>query len=221
MKELYLGVAYDAMREMGYKYDDFYINIKPKAGYKDKKCIQGYAFTTIGYVIKPILGKMINYEYFDRIRLEIYKKNLTNKIVLLQANDNKVAHSGDITSLIYKKLGAEGFITDGNVRDIDLINEIDFPVFCKDSNPIDAIDYWAIIDFQSTINIDNVVISPDDYIIASNDGVIVVPKNSLNVFKTKIFNILNKENKIRDKIIKSEDNLFDILNELFCEDGRW
>ena len=62
---------------------------------------------------------------------------------MLQANDNKVAH-GDITSQIYKNLGAVGFITDGNVRDIDKCVRFDFQYSVMIINPIDALDYWSL-----------------------------------------------------------------------------
>src|SRR3990172_6980858 len=109
---MYLGIAYDSLRLLGYVWKDFYIDIKPTGGYR--KLISGPAFTTFGEVIS-----ITSEEYLkvDNIRLELYNETLfTNSpIVVLQANDNVVAHSGDITSLIYKKLGAIGFITDGNV----------------------------------------------------------------------------------------------------------
>ena len=36
-EKLYMGIVYDAMRLLGYKDDDFYINIKPKNILMQKK----------------------------------------------------------------------------------------------------------------------------------------------------------------------------------------
>ena len=115
INKIYLGVVYDALREMGQKLETFYIDIKPK--FTNEQIIIGPALTTKGRKV----NRRDNYIKLDKIRIEIYKKELfKNKpIILLQANDNKVAHAGDITCQIYKSLGAVGFITDGNVRDID------------------------------------------------------------------------------------------------------
>ena len=43
-----------------------------------------------------------NYTKLDNIRMDIYNKKYFKKkpIVLLEANDNKVAHAGDITCQI-------------------------------------------------------------------------------------------------------------------------
>ena len=215
-KLLYSGAAYDAMRLLGFTANDFYINIKPMAGYtKTNFCLCGFAFTTVGNIIGTD-----NYEEADKIRLKIYEKSLKNSIVMLQANDNTVAHSGDITSLIYQSLGAKGFITDGNVRDLDIIDKLKFPTFCKDSNPIDAIDYWALTNFDVPIYIDNVKINPGDFIVASMDGVIVVPFVKYNEFEKKATEVLEKEINVRNAVLDST-NLSKTINDIFNKEGRW
>lgn len=218
-KNIYSGVAYDAMRLLGFRSEQFYINIKPMAGYN--KTIVGPAFTTYGEVV----SNCTDYSDFDNIRFHIYKKKYfeNRPIVLLQSNDNYVAHSGDITSLIYQLLGAKGFITDGNIRDIDKINELKFPVFAKDANPIDAIDYWALTKYNTDIVIDNVKISRDDLIVASRDGVICVPKLVIDKFNKHVKMILTKENKAREIIMKNikEHNLASILMGFVAKEGRW
>jgi len=216
---LYLGVVYDAMRELGYKDQDFYINIKPKGGYSG--LISGPALTTFGR--KTDISE--DYAALDNIRLNIYKRELFEKrpIVLLQSNDSYVAHSGDITSLIYQTLGAVGFITDGNVRDIERISELNFPCFCEDVNPIDALDYWALTNFNVPIEVKGVEISPGDMIYASKDGVIRVPLEILNEFEGKVKAILEKENNIRSIILDMKDSAdFTSEFETFVENsGRW
>jgi 4-hydroxy-4-methyl-2-oxoglutarate aldolase len=219
INKIYLGVVYDALREMGQKLETFYIDIKPK--FTNEQIIIGPALTTKGRKV----NRRDNYIKLDKIRIEIYKKELfKNKpIILLQANDNKVAHAGDITCQIYKSLGAVGFITDGNVRDIDKCEEINFPVFCQKTNPIDAINYWALTEYQKNIIIKNVLIKPGDMIYASNDGVIRVKKSDFKKFKLKLNTIIKKENDVR-KLIKSIKNKQDYKKPLLNflkQKGRW
>ena len=212
--DIYMGIVYDALRILGEKHEDFYINIKPKAGYKS--IIQGPCLTTYGKVVEVDREE---YSSMDKIRLNIYKEsNFNNKpIVFLQSNDNKVAHSGDITSLIYKRLGAVGFVTDGNVRDVDKIDEINFPTFCEGENPIDALHYWALTKYKCTINIHGVEIKPGDYSFASKDGVIVVKEALLERFKIKATEQLNRENRVRNLICNSDMT----LDEIEKDTGRW
>lgn len=216
---MYLGVVYDAMRTLGYRDEDFFINIKPHAGYST--LITGPALTTFGRKTSP----SEDYPALDNIRLDIYKKELFSQkpIVLLQTNDKKVAHSGDITSLIYKELGAQGFITDGCVRDIEKINELNFPCFCTDVNPIDALDYWALTDFNIPIEIKGVMIKPGDIIFASRDGVINVPQTQFEKFNKIAQGVLDKENNVRALIqdLAKSNDFTKKLEEFVKSSGRW
>jgi regulator of RNase E activity RraA len=225
---IYCGIAYDAMREMGHSSEDFFINIKPKNF--NNATIIGQAITTMGRRV----GDWENYPRLDEIRLKLYgefeeiKKKVCTKglkpIVILESNDNKVAHSGDITSLIYKKFGCAGFITDGIVRDISLIRKLDFPVFANGLNPIDAINYWAITKYNEPVFIMGVRVDPSDVLIAGEDGVIRVPVDLWPKFKTIAKEILKKENAVRE-IISSrdfdEEGLYNFFEDLVGEKGRW
>jgi len=212
--DIYMGIVYDSLRLMGEKYEDFYINIKPKCGYDT--IIQGDCFTTYGEVIEDW---KVDYSKLDNIRLNMYKPDMfaNSPIVYLQANDDKVAHSGDITSLIYKKLGAKGFVTDGIVRDIDIIDQLRFPVFCKDENPIDALDYWALTRYQIDIEIEGVKITPNDYSFASRDGIIIVRSDLKDRFKSIALEQLEREKRVRFMINEADKTFEQIVEEM----GRW
>ena len=209
-----MGIVYDSMRMLGENYDDFYINIKPTCGYSS--IIQGNCFTTYGEVVEDW---KVDYDKLDNIRLEMYKPEMfaDNPIVFLQSNDDKVAHSGDITSLIYQKLGAVGFVTDGIVRDIDIIDKMNFPIFCRDENPIDALGYWALTKYQQDIEIDGVKISPRDYSFASRDGVIIVRNELKDKFRRIALEQLEREDKVRRLINQSSMSYEQIVEEM----GRW
>lgn len=212
--DIYMGIVYDSLRIMGERYEDFYINLKPKCGYSS--IIQGECFTTYGEVVE---GREVEYAELDNIRLDMYKPSIfsSNPIVYLQANDDRVAHSGDITSLIYKKLGAKGFVTDGIVRDIDIIDRLGFPVFCKDENPIDALDYWALTKYQIDIEIEGVKITPSDYSFASRDGVIIVRSELRERFKKIALEQLEREKRVRFLINETKKTFEQIVEEM----GRW
>jgi CMP-N-acetylneuraminic acid synthetase/regulator of RNase E activity RraA len=194
--DVYLGAVYDALNLITNDATKYVLNIKPMAGYN--KLIHGPAFTITGNNV----NKNDNYEEIDKIRYTMYKSELfkNNPIILIGIGDNNsnVAHFGDITCQVYKKLGAIGLITDGIGRDIDLIDKLNFPVFCKNVNPIDAFEKWAYIDFQKPILIENKNIYPNDYIFADRDGVIFVPNAIFNEFKLKLNEVLKKEREIRN-----------------------
>lgn len=218
---MYLGACYDALRMIiGDRANSRYINIKPSAGY-DGSLLVGPAFTTYGEVVTGPEFDNTTYQELDNIRMEIYRDfqdyfSKFRPIVCLQSNDSLVAHTGDITSMIYKKMGAVGMLTDGITRDANIIDEIGFPLFSKDVNPIDAIDHWAITGYNEPIEVEGVEIHPGDTICMDKDGALVVPQVHAEEFMANFANVVKREARVRLKI-SSGENLDDILDEM----GRW
>tara|TARA_B100000965_G_scaffold112172_1_gene92600 strand:+ start:4061 stop:5443 length:1383 start_codon:yes stop_codon:yes gene_type:complete len=217
--DVYLGAVYDALNLIVDDATKYVLNIKPKAGYST--IIYGPALTLYGKKI----DKNTDYKAADNFRFNFYKHDLynNNPIVILQSNDNIVSHTGDITSTIFKKLGAKGYITDGISRDIELINKIDFPVFCKDVNPIDAIsNNWAYTDINIPIEINNLIIYPNDFIFASEDGVIIIPNNLFDSFIIELNNILEKEREIREFVKNiDKEKIVDEIQDFINLKGRF
>lgn len=218
-EELYLGAVYDAMYALGHKVKDFYIDLRPMAGYS--QIISGPAFTTYGRLV----NKDEDYEIVDQSKYSIFKKQnfVNNPVVLLQSNDDYCAHFGEMTAFIYKNLGAVGLVTDGNVRDLEFIDKYKFPVFCEGSNPIDALDHWSLVNCNIPITMKNVIIEPEDWIYASKEGVIRVKKSDLLEFQMELFKILKKEKETRKYIAEfaRAPDFADLIKEFSSQNGRW
>ena len=217
--DVYLGAVYDALNLMVDNPMDHVLQIKPVAGYTD--IIYGPALTLYGRKIT----KHENYQEIDNHRFNFYKPEYyqTSPIVLLQSNDDVVSHTGDITSKIFQKLGAKGYITDGIARDIELIDKINFPVFCNGVNPIDAIsNNWAYTDINVPITIENRIIYPGDFVFASKDGVIIIPVDMFSTFTTHLHEIMKKEREIRTFVDKiGIDNMDNDIRTFIRDNGRF
>lgn len=217
--DVYLGAVYDALNIVSDKAKDYVLNIKPTAGYN--KIIHGPALTLKGRKIR----KDENYAKMDNHRFQFYdlKYYENNPMVILESNDSIISHTGDITSTIFKKLGAVGYITDGIARDIELIEEVGFPVFSRGVNPIDAISNdWAYTDINVPIQIDNLLIYPDDYIFASKDGVVIIPSEIKDKFFIELIKILEKEREIRKFVKDTEkEELKSYIDDFIAEHGRF
>lgn len=212
---LYGGLVYDTLRLLGLKDSEFMLNtnIRPL---DNNSLIWGPAFTTNGAIVGPK-----DYEKWDKIRLEIYDKVKQEDVIVLAANEYTVAHSGDITSRIYKMHGAQAFVTDGNVRDSRIIRDIKFPCFCSGTNPIDAIDYWAIVDYNNPVDLwsttfNKLTVYPGDYIFGDADGVMVIRKQLLDNFYKTFYNVSKKEELIRQRVMRREP-----IQQIYDEMGRW
>lgn len=219
---MYTGIVYDALKQMGKEDQEFLLqnNIKPL---EPDYFVSGRVFTTFGEKVEVDEEE---YQELDKIRLEIYPRIQGGDIVMLQANDNYFAHSGDITTKLYKMSGADGFITDGAVRDARLIRQFEkFPTFCTKTTPIDALGHWALTKYEVPIyfkpygypHYNNMIeIVTGDYVCGDQDGVIVVKSEWLEEFRPLFVELTNRENTIR-KSIGLGDSAVDVMERY----GRW
>lgn len=215
----YTGAIYDALNSLGYSEEEFLIKeIKPL---RKQDFFMGPAFTTYG---ERVFVSEEEYKKLDKIRMEMYKPSLIKKgcVVVLQTNDLNVAHAGDITLSIYKKLGVSAFVTDGLVRDSSIIYKEGISCFSKGTIPTDALNRWALIKYQVPLNISGIKIETGQILVGDNDGIIVIPKGKENQVMNKLKEVLEKENEARKAIQESsEETLYKNLMEVLDKHGRW
>ena len=207
---LYAGVIYDAMK-FDMKLNNFVIPksagpLVPAWNFKGHSF--GRAYTAVG-------NKTPNPE-------EIVTRNMlddfpSGSIYLLQANDNSRAHCGDITAKFLKRAGCEGAVIQGWTRDIELIEEDDLKLWCKGAQPQDSFDRWNISDYNCTIVIGNIFISPSDYIFADRDGIFVINEDIVEDVAGLAEERKQKEDEIRDLVLNTDKTATQIKKEL----GRW
>jgi regulator of RNase E activity RraA len=183
------------------KYDKpFVFDRKIQLPWKCKKPMFGHAFTCTGGHIWDL--KDMN----DEIRIEMFDKFTPGCVQVLDADfEDSVALFGDVSGRIAKKFGAVGAVIDAATRDVGLLEDIDFPVFCKGVNMCSALNIWQIEDYQVTIYPrdiygDIMTIEPNDYIFGDGDGVLCIPKDILEDVLHYAEGRMESENTVRAKI---------------------
>ncbi|MCT1367002.1 fumarylacetoacetate hydrolase family protein [Kocuria sp. HSID16901] len=86
---------------------------------------------------------------------------------------------GDILALRARSNGAAGVVTDGGVRDSAAVREIGLPVFSTAAHP--AVLGRKHVPWESDVAVacGNATVVPGDVIVGDDDGVIVIPRESL------------------------------------------
>ncbi|WP_338652206.1 RraA family protein [Lysinibacillus sp. Y5S-8] len=95
-------------------------------------------------------------------------------VIDAKGNTNR-AVAGDFVISLAKGIGVQGFVVDGVIRDIEAIQELNFPVFSLGST-VAAGNKNGGGQVNVPIAIGGVTVLPGDYIIGDVDGVIVVPQ---------------------------------------------
>ena len=84
---------------------------------------------------------------------------------------------GDILATRLQVRGVAGLVSDANVRDADGVLASGLPVWCPGAAAPASIANLSDGELNVPIGCGGVAVIPEDWIIADNDGVVVVPKN--------------------------------------------
>ena len=95
----------------------------------------------------------------------------------------------------------------GKILELNIarIKEIGFPVFCKFYSPKDIAGRWKVTELGAKIKINDIEINTGDYVIADEDGIVIIPKNDAEKIILKAEQDFNTENKMRKAILSGED----------------
>ena len=171
LRRLYLPAVCDALYQLNLEEQVLPSYLRPLS--PDDRVV-GVAFTVEGRAIDPPVSWA---EGIERITsyLEVFER-LPNDSVLVSVNyDSHVGHFGELTANAAQQRGCRGIVLDGNLRDIEGLRQIGFPVFYRDLSPLNAIGRWEMVASQQAVRIGEVTVEPGDIVFAEFDGVLVIP----------------------------------------------
>ena len=89
--------------------------------------------------------------------------------------DSRAASAGDLYIGRLKARGAAGVVTDGGVRDAEMVAEIGLPVFSQGPHPAVLGRRHVPWETDVTVACGGAAVQPGDVIVGDGDGVIVIP----------------------------------------------
>jgi len=130
-------------------------------------------------------------------------------LLLTNGGGHQGALWGDVACTYAVEKGIEGVVSDGAVRDIDALRELDFPVWSTAVSPGHP-EKRGPGSVNVPVVVDGVLVEPGDVIVADGDGVLVIPRDRLKATVEGARARAEKEVAIR-KRIKAGESLFEIL----------
>lgn len=131
-------------------------------------------------------------------------------ILFIKASDKNASIWGELASTSAKKQGVAGVAVYGSVRDLDALLYIDFPVFACDFKP-NAGKALGLGNINSDLFIDGFKISPGDFFLGDETGVVVINQNLFNDVILKALEIKKMESNII-KQLNDGKSLSEIVN---------
>lgn len=170
-RKLYMPAVCDALFHLGLEEQVLPSALRPLF---PESRIVGIAFTVEGRGIEPRISFD---EGVPRIRsyLEIFERLHPDAVLVHVNGSSPVGHFGELTANSAAEHGCVGCILDGNLRDIQGLREIEFPVFYRDLSPKNAIGRWEMASCQEPVEIGGIEIHPGDLVFAEFDGILIVP----------------------------------------------
>lgn len=110
------------------------------------------------------------------IHYGIYEANPEEILVVDGKGATDSAYIGDLMTGAAEKLGIAGIIIDGLVRDKVDLSKREIQVYSKGFTPKGPRKNGPG-EFDTTIQCGGVIVNPEDYIVADEDGVIVIPND--------------------------------------------
>jgi 4-hydroxy-4-methyl-2-oxoglutarate aldolase len=159
----------DVLDDLGLPHQGLSPDFRPESGTR----LAGWAYT--------IRGQMAPYSGSgDPLKMEACAGIGPDEISVWSGDGQGVCYFGELIALGMAERGSVGAVVDGGVRDLRWLREHQFPVFATYRTPIQSIGRWRVTAWQEPVYLagatsQRVVVRPGDFLLADEDGCLVVP----------------------------------------------
>ena len=122
---------------------------------------------------------------------------------LVVAGTNESSYNGlwgELLSTASQIRGARGAIIDGYIRDVRKIKQLQFPLWCTGTKPVDSAGRGLTLAFDCTVKCGGVLVHPGDVVFGDEDGVVVIPKQIVQDVVKSAMDKVNAEDATRDAL---------------------
>ncbi|MCY1203909.1 4-carboxy-4-hydroxy-2-oxoadipate aldolase/oxaloacetate decarboxylase [compost metagenome] len=162
--------------------------------------LAGWAYT--------IRGQMTPYpQGGDAAKMEACHGISEGEISVWSGDGEGICYFGELIALGMKERGCVGALVDGGIRDVRWIGEHGFPVYARYRTPVQSIGRWKVTDRQVPIYLRGatstyVQVRPGDFILADEDGAIVIPMEVVEQVLIEAEKLTDTERQIRVELAK-------------------
>jgi regulator of RNase E activity RraA len=140
----------------------------------DAGTLAGWAFTIAGEMAPYDLGGG------DPVKMEVCARLTPGDVSVWSGKGEGVCFFGELISIGMRERGCVGALVDGGIRDIRWIGKLDFSVYARYRTPVQSIGRWRVTGSADTVPMPGatkteVDVSPGDFVLGDEDGVIVIP----------------------------------------------
>lgn len=135
------------------------------------RIIAGAAFT-VQWIFDPLPDER------NKPAAKMVQSYPEDSIIVVDAGADQISGFwGELATTVCQKNGVRGAVINGGAKDTGIVKTMGFPIFCKFTSPVDGFYRSRLHGYQIPIWFNEILIQPDDMIVADNDGVLVIPQD--------------------------------------------
>ncbi|WP_081695152.1 RraA family protein [Bordetella trematum] len=162
--------------------------------------LAGWAYTIRGQMTPYPLGG-------DAGKMQACNGVSEGEISVWSGDGEGICYFGELIALGMKERGCVGALVDGGIRDVRWIGEHGFPVYARYRTPVQSIARWKVTDSQVPVYLRGatttyVKVRPGDFILADEDGAIVIPVEVVEQVLAEAEKLTQIERQIRVELAK-------------------
>ena len=120
-------------------------------------------------------------------------------VIVISTETTHAATWGELATRNAMNAGIEGIVSDGNVRDVNTIEELGFPMFSRAIGQNGAVKQRPG-SVNVPVSVGGVTVTPGDIVIGDADGITVVPRRQAEAVKAATMEKVAAEAEIRDQL---------------------
>jgi len=189
---LYAAVVADVLDGLGHRHQTLSADI---SALTTARRICGRVFTARAEEVEEIPAKpyKLEMEAIDTMQL--------GDVLVVDANHNRrCAFWGELLSTACQAKGVRGVVMSACSRDLWALGKMDFPIFGIGCTPADSNGRIDVVEIGKPIIIDDVSVKNGDYLVADEDGVVIIPESVVEEAITLAEEKMNAENTVRDEL---------------------
>ncbi len=162
---------------------------------------------------KKIVGKAVTVSTMDgdwAKSVEAIDVANEGDVIVIRCSGDEAAVWGELATRSCINKGIAGVIIYGAVRDVDDIRELNYPIFAKREVP-NAGEPKGFGEINVKIVCGEVEINPGDWIVADDNGVMVIPKERAYEIARRALEVKKHEERIRGEIEEKGRTLAEIV----------
>ena len=199
---LYGALIFDVLEHMGHSYQAVSHELTPLS---PEMKLAGPAFTVKG-TTTCVKDESKRYK-----RLAMIKEMKYPCIEVRDAGTPfHVALYGELSATTARAHGAVGALVDGGVRDCGHLIRMNYPVFARYRNPVEAFGRWMMLEYDVPVLVhgelaQTVCVNPGDFIFGDLDGVMVIPKHLTMTVLEECERVMGIEDVARGEFARGDD----------------